>query len=88
MPNIKSAVKRVEITRKRTIRNTRIKSALKTTIRRFEEAMKVADRDEAGLKLKKAVVAIDKAVTKGILHKNAASRKKSRLTKRFNKSAG
>ena len=49
MPNIKSAVKRVEITRKRTIRNTRIKSALKTTIRRFEEAMKVADRDEAGL---------------------------------------
>lgn len=88
MPNIKSAIKRVEVTRKRTIRNARIKSALRTTIRRFEEAMKAADRDEAGLKLKRAVVAIDKAVTKGILHKNAASRKKSRLTKRFNKLTG
>ena len=88
MPNIKSAIKRVEVTRKRTIRNARIKSALRTSIRRFEEAMKVADRDEAGLKLRKAVIALDKAVTKGILHKNAASRKKSRLTKRFNKLTG
>ena len=88
MPNIKSAIKRVEITRKRTIRNARLKSALRTTIRRFEEAMKAADRDEASLKLKKAVIAIDKAVTKGILHKNAASRKKSRLTKKFNKLTG
>ncbi|MBP7331680.1 MAG: 30S ribosomal protein S20 [Firmicutes bacterium ADurb.Bin373] len=88
MPNIKSAIKRVEITRKRTIRNARLKSALRTTIRRFEEAMKAADRDEASLKLKKAVIAIDKAVTKGILHKNAASRKKSRLARRFNKLTG
>lgn len=88
MPNIKSAIKRVEVTRKRTIRNARIKSALRTSIKRFEEAMKAADRDEAGIKLKKAVVTIDKAVTKGILHKNAAARKKSRLTKRFNKLTG
>lgn len=88
MPNIKSASKRVEITRMRTLRNARIKSALKTTIRRFEEAMKATNREEAGLKLRNAVVAIDKAVTKGILHKNAASRKKSRLTKRFNKVTG
>ncbi|NLI13184.1 30S ribosomal protein S20 [Pelotomaculum propionicicum] len=88
MPNIKSAAKRVEITRLRTIRNARIKSALKTSIRKFEEAMKAADREDAGTKLRKAVVAIDKAVTKGILHKNAASRKKSRLTKRFNKLTG
>jgi len=50
--------------------------------------MKAADRDEASLKLKKAVIAIDKAVTKGILHKNAASRKKSRLARRFNKLTG
>lgn len=88
MPNIKSAAKRVEITRQRTLRNARIKSALKTTIRKFEEAMKAANQEEAGLKLRNAVVAIDKAVTKGILHKNAASRKKSRLTKRFNKVTG
>ena len=88
MPNIKSAIKRVEVTRKRTVRNIRIKSALKTTIRRFEEAMSDADRDEAGLRLKKAIVAIDKAVTKGVLHKNAAARKKSRLARKFNKSTG
>lgn len=88
MPNIKSAVKRVEITRLRTLRNARIKSALKTTIRKFEEALKTADRDDASLKLRNAVRVIDKAVTKGILHKNAASRKKSRLTRRFNKTAG
>jgi len=88
MPNIKSAAKRVEITRVRTIRNARIKSALKTSIRKFEEAMKAADREDAGTKLRSAVITIDKAVTKGILHKNAASRKKSRLTKRYNKLTG
>lgn len=88
MPNIKSAAKRVEITRKRTLRNARIKSALRTTIRKFEEAMKAANREEAGTKLRIAVIALDKAVTKGILHKNAAARKKSRLTKRFNKLTG
>jgi small subunit ribosomal protein S20 len=88
MPNIKSAAKRVEITRMRTIRNARIKSALKTSIKKFEEAMKAADREDAGTKLRNAVVTIDKAVTKGILHKNAASRKKSRLTKRYNKLTG
>lgn len=88
MPNIKSAAKRVEITRKRTLRNARIKSALRTTIKKFEEAMKAASLEEAGQRLRNAVVAIDKAVTKGILHKNAASRKKSRLTKRYNKLTG
>jgi len=87
VPNIKSAVKRVETIRKRTLRNTRIKSALKTTIRKFEEAAKT-NPEEAGLRLRNAVKAIDKAVTKGILHKNTAARKKSRLTKKFNKLTG
>ena len=85
MPNIKSAAKRVETIHKRTIRNARLKSALRTTIRRFEEAMATANQDNAKAKLKVALVSIDKAVTKGILHKNTAARKKSRLTKRFNK---
>ncbi|MCL6478196.1 MAG: 30S ribosomal protein S20 [Peptococcaceae bacterium] len=88
MPNIKSAAKRVEVIRKRTLRNARLKSALRTTIRRFNEALESAGREEAGEKLRKAVIAIDKAVTKGILHKNAAARKKSRLTRRFNKMTG
>lgn len=85
MPNIKSAAKRVKIIRMRTLRNAMLKSALRTSIRRFEEAMAGANKDDAKLKLNRALVTIDKAVTKGILHKNAAARKKSRLTRRFNK---
>ncbi|WP_027365395.1 30S ribosomal protein S20 [Desulfotruncus alcoholivorax] len=88
MPNIKSAAKRVRITRKRTERNRRIKSSLRTAIRRFHDAITSANKDEAQLKLRRALVTIDKAVTKGVLHKNTAARTKSRLTKRFNKMAG
>jgi len=88
LPNTKSAAKRVELTRKRTIRNASIKSAVKTAIRKYEEALVNASREVAQTALRKALVALDKAVTKGVLHKNAAARKKSRLTKRFNKIAG
>jgi len=88
MPNIKSAAKRAEITRVRTLRNRQIKSALKTTIRKFERALNAANMDEARQGLRNAVRAIDKAVTKGILHKNTASRKKSRLSKKLNKMLG
>lgn len=84
MPNIKSAKKRVEIIRTRTMRNVRIKSVLRTTIRKFEVAMN-ASSEETTAKLRNAVRAIDRAVTRGILHKNTAARKKSRLMKRFNK---
>ncbi|MCL6610129.1 MAG: 30S ribosomal protein S20 [Peptococcaceae bacterium] len=86
MPNIKSAAKRVEVIRKKTLRNARLKSALRTSIRRFNEAMAGGNKEEAGIKLRGALIAIDKAVSKGILHKNTAARKKSRLTLRFNKS--
>ncbi|MEG6520756.1 30S ribosomal protein S20 [Desulfotomaculum sp. 1211_IL3151] len=88
MPNIKSAIKRVEIAQKRTIRNASIKSAVKTAIRRYEKALAEADKEVALTALRKALVAVDKAVTKGVLHKNTAARRKSRLTKRFNKIAG
>lgn len=88
MPNIKSAAKRVEIAKKRTIRNASIKSAVKTAVRKYEEALTSASLELAQTTLRKALVALDKAVTKGVLHKNAVARKKSRLTKRFNKIAG
>ncbi|MFZ5642222.1 MAG: 30S ribosomal protein S20 [Bacillota bacterium] len=84
MPNIKSAEKRVEIIRKKTLRNAMLKSKLRTTVRRFDEAMAGKSTEDSKAKLQRALVAIDKAVTKGILHKNTAARKKSRLTKRFN----
>jgi len=88
MPNIKSAAKRIKVTQKRTERNRRIKSSLRTAIRRFREAMAGANKEEAQLKLRRALVTIDKAVTKGVLHRNTAARTKSRLTKVFNKIAG
>jgi small subunit ribosomal protein S20 len=84
VPNIKSAEKRVRITERRTLRNASLKSALRTTIKKFETALAQSDVNQARLALKVATRALDKAVTKGIIHRNTASRKKSRLTKRFN----
>ncbi|MFZ5641310.1 MAG: 30S ribosomal protein S20 [Bacillota bacterium] len=84
MPNIKSAKKRVEVIKKRTLKNAPIKSAVKTSVRKFEEALTAAP-EQAKTTLTKAVEAIDKAVTKGVLHKNTAARKKSRLAKKLNK---
>jgi small subunit ribosomal protein S20 len=66
------------------MRNTSLKSNLKTSIKKFDESLGKSTAEEAGTKLRRALVAIDKAVTKGILHKNTAARKKSRLTKKFN----
>lgn len=87
MPNIKSAAKRVEITRIRTLRNSAVKSSIKTAIRRFEEALAANDSAKAKEALVKAIRMLDKGVTKGVIHKNTAARKKSRLTKRLNEIA-
>ncbi|MDR3541735.1 MAG: 30S ribosomal protein S20 [Desulfosporosinus sp.] len=84
MPNIKSAIKRVELGKARTIKNASAKSFLRTTLRRFEESIST-DSETAALALKKATRALDKASSKGLIHKNLAARKKSRLTKRLNK---
>lgn len=87
MPNIKSAAKRVKVNQKRRLRNARIKSTVRTTIRRFNDALGAAGREDVQAKLRQALIILDKAVTKGVLHKNTAARTKSRLTKRFNKTA-
>ncbi|HOB28704.1 MAG: 30S ribosomal protein S20 [Dethiobacteria bacterium] len=84
MPVTRSAEKRMRQTSKRTARNRRIKSMVKTAIRRFEEALQSGDRELARDKLIKAVRQIDRAVAKGVIHKNTAARKKSRLTRLFN----
>ncbi len=86
MPNIKSAAKRVRQNIKRENRNRRIKSMLKTTIRRYEQSLASGDREDARLKLNAAVRQIDKAAAKGIIHKNNAARKKSHLSRVFDKS--
>ncbi len=84
MPNIKSAIKRVALGKARTIKNASAKSYLRTIIRRFEESVST-DSETAALALKKATRALDKASSKGLIHKNLAARKKSRLNKRLMK---
>jgi small subunit ribosomal protein S20 len=83
LPNTKSAAKRVRITRKRTLRNASLKSALRTAIKKFNVALESGDLNRAGELLREAVRRIDKSVTKGILHRNAAARRKSRLTRKY-----
>ena len=84
MPSNKSAIKRIELNKARAIKNAAAKSALRTAIRRFEEAL-ATGQESAALALKKANRALDKAASKGLIHKNKSARKKSRLTRRFSK---
>ena len=84
MPNIKSAKKRVLISEARNARNRAEKSALKTAVKKFEAAAVEGNRTEADGAYKVAVKAVDKAVAKGILHKNNAAHKKSAMTLKLN----
>ena len=87
MPNIKSAKKRVLIAKVNSERNKADKSALKTTLKKFEAAVAEGNREQADSAYQAAVQSIDKAAGKGILHKNAAARKKSQITLKMNKLA-
>ncbi len=84
MPNIKSAKKRVKIIEKKTLRNSMIKSAYKSAIRRFEEALDAGKLDEAKVLFVQATKKIDQACSKGVIVKNTAARKKSNLAKKLN----
>lgn len=84
MANIKSAKKRILVINKKTARNRRIKSHLKAILKNFEAAMAAGDMAVAKEKLSLAEKKLMQAAAKNTLHKNAASRKVSRLTKRFN----
>lgn len=87
MPNIKSAIKRVRQNEKIRPQKAAQKSALRTAIKNFEKALEKGNTDEAKQLLQNAVKLLDKAASKGLIHKNAASRKKSRLTQKFNKAS-
>ena len=84
MPNIKSAKKRVLVTKVKTLNNRTFKTALKTAIKKFEAAAAAADKAAAEAAYKYAVKMVDKAAAKGIMHPNAAARKKSQLTLKLN----
>lgn len=84
MANIKSAKKRIKVTETKTLRNKMIKSALKTAIKKFETA---TTKEEATAAFSVAARALDMSVSKGVIHKNMAARKKSRLAAKLNKMA-
>ena len=84
MPNIKSAKKRVLITEKKTLRNSMIKSAYKTSIKNFESALEAGNIEEAKTLFSEATKKIDQACSKGVIVKNTAARKKSNLAKKLN----
>ena len=84
MPNIKSAKKRVKVTEVKTLRNKMVRSALKTSIRKYETALTQGNKELAAATYKEAVAKIDKAVSKGVMHINTAARRKSRYTRLLN----
>ena len=85
MPNIKSAKKRVLVTKTKTLQNKMFKTELKTDIKKYQAAVAAGDAALAQETYKAAVKKIDQAAARGIIHKNAAARKKSQFTKALNK---
>ena len=84
LANIKSAKKRILVSRKRADRNKSIRSRIKTAVKKVEVAIEAGDKAAATEALRAAVSELDKATKKGIYHKNTTARKVSRLTKAVN----
>ena len=84
MPNIKSAIKRVEVIKKKTLRNKTIKSGYRTAVKNFEEAVAAKNLEEANKLFSFATKKIDQACAKGVIVKNTAARKKSNMAKHLN----
>ncbi len=82
MANIKSQIKRNKQNEKRHERNKAIKSSLKTAVRKFREAADAGEKDKAVELSRSATRALDKAVSKGVIHKNQAANRKSAISKR------
>ena len=85
VPNIKSAKKRVLVSKAQNEMNKAAKSLLKTNIKKFDAAVLEGNREAADAAYKTAVQSVDQAVNKGLLHKNTAARKKSSMTLKLNK---
>ena len=82
MANIKSQLKRIKTNRTATERNKAVKSDVRTAVRKFRELADAGKVDEAKDALKVASTKLDKAVSKGVLHKNSAANKKSAMAKK------
>ena len=83
MANIKSQIKRNRQNEKRRMRNKAVKSSLKTAIRKFNEATAAGDTEAANTLLRDASRKLDKAVSKGVIHKNQAANRKSAIAKKL-----
>ena len=86
MPNIKSAMKRVTVSKKKNLRNRMVKTGVKTAIKKYQVAL-TEGAAPASAQLGATTSAIDKAVAKGVMHKNTANRKKARLAKALNRAS-
>ena len=84
MPNIKSAKKRVLVTKTKTLQNKMFRTQLKTDIKKYQAAVAAGDAALAQETYRAAVKKIDQAAARNIIHKNAAARKKSQFTKILN----
>lgn len=84
MPNIKSAEKRVKVIKAKTLKNKMFKSQLRTVVKKYSAAIESGNAVEAAAAYKLAVKKIDQAVSRNIMHKNTAARKKSQFTREFN----
>ena len=82
MANIKSQIKRNKQNEKARQRNKAVRSSLKTSVRKFREAADAGDVDEATLAMRTAVRSLDKAASKGVIHKRQAANRKSAIAKR------
>ncbi|MFU0827879.1 MAG: 30S ribosomal protein S20 [Lachnoclostridium sp.] len=84
MANIKSAKKRILVNQTKALRNKAIRSKVKTLTKKVDAAVAAGDKELAKANLIVAISEIDKAASKGVFHKNTASRKVSRLSKAVN----
>jgi small subunit ribosomal protein S20 len=80
--NIKSQIKRVKTNEKRRQRNKSVKSSVRTAVRRFREAAEAGEPEKATELQRVAARALDKAASKGVIHKNQAANRKSAMAKR------
>lgn len=85
MANIKSQMKRIRTNEKRRVRNQAVRSELRTLVRYTREAVENGDKELAVEKLQAACRKLDKAVSKGVIHRNQAANRKSKLAKLVNK---
>lgn len=88
MANTKSALKRIRSTARKEMRNRAVRSATRTYVKKARVLIERGKKDEAQAAVMRAISALDRAVTKGVLHRNNAARRKSRLMRRFHSLTG